>query len=55
MSIFKTLREKPWDAQVAAAGNAVAVAPIDPQGAARIALRFIMAIVSVLFLLFIII
>ena len=54
MSIFKTLREKPWDAQVAAAGNAVAVAPIDPQGAARIALRFIMAIVSVLFLLFII-
>ena len=51
MSLFKTLGEKPW----VSPGNAAAIAPaIDPQASARIALRFILTIIGVLFFLFII-
>ena len=51
MNPFKTLGEKPW----LQPGNAAVAAPaIDPQASARIALRFILTIVSVLFFLFII-
>ncbi len=49
MNVFKTLGEKPWLAQ--AAGGAP-VLPHDPDAAGRIALRFFLAIVSVLFFLF---
>lgn len=52
MSLFHTLREKPWLQQPALA-NAAEI-PHPPQAAARVAVRFIMAIVSVLFFLFII-
>ena len=52
MSIFKTLRDKPWE-HAAAAGNVPAYVP-DPSGASRIALRFILAMVGVIFFLFII-
>jgi len=55
MSLFKTLREKPWVHEpVTATGPAQEVMPIDTLAAARLVLRFIMAIVSVLFFLFII-
>lgn len=47
MSLFKTLGEKPW---LAAGGAPVLVH--DPDAAGRIALRFFLAIVSVLFFLF---
>ncbi len=54
MNPFKTLREKPWIAQPA--GHPAAAQPglEDPYGAARTALRFILAVVGVLFFLFII-
>ncbi len=53
MNLFSTLREKPWlhaGATVAATGYDA----IDPQAASKTALRFILAIVGVLFFLFII-
>jgi len=53
MSIFKTLRDKPWEHAPAHAGDVPTYAP-DPDGASRTALRFILAIVGVLFFLFII-
>lgn len=53
MSLFSTLREKPWEPQTGAAATAGALGG-DPLATARTALRFIMAIVSVLFFLFII-
>ncbi|TXS94073.1 cytochrome c oxidase subunit III [Parahaliea maris] len=53
MSLFSTLREKPWEPQPQPAVPGPAVAA-DPMSTARTALRFIMAIVSVLFFLFII-
>lgn len=49
---LKTLGEKPWIAQTA--GGPTDAYTSDPEGAARIALRFILGIVSVLFFLFII-
>jgi cytochrome c oxidase subunit 3 len=49
MNPFKTLGEKPWLAQPAPAGP---VLEADPQAAARTALRFFIAVVSVLFFLF---
>ena len=51
MSLFKTLQQKPWIPE--SAGAAAFEAP-DPSDAARIALRFILTIVGVLFFLFII-
>ncbi|MDX1736437.1 MAG: cytochrome c oxidase subunit 3 [Halioglobus sp.] len=54
MSLFKTLREKPWEHEAATAGGAPHYDGPDPEAAARIALRFILAIVGVLFFLFII-
>ncbi|WP_116368836.1 cytochrome c oxidase subunit 3 [Parahaliea mediterranea] len=51
MSLFSTLREKPWEPQPALAGHPT---PADPLATPRTALRFIMAIVGVLFFLFII-
>ena len=55
MGIFKTLGEKPWLQDPAIAGNAAALehAP-DTAAAAQVALRFILAVVGVLFFLFII-
>ncbi|MGB1140424.1 MAG: cytochrome c oxidase subunit 3 [Halioglobus sp.] len=53
MSLFSTLREKPW-LHATPAGPAPGYDTIDPQAASRIALRFILAIVGVLFFLFII-
>ena len=52
MSFFKTLQEKPWETPETAIGDGV-ISPIgyDP---AKIALRFIMGVVSVLFFLFVI-
>jgi cytochrome c oxidase subunit 3 len=50
---LKTLGEKPWLPQPAADGY-VGASATDPQAAAKVALRFIMAVVSVLFFLFII-
>ena len=54
MNIFKTLGQKPWleDANPALPLNTVP--EVDTNAAASIVLRFIMAIVSVLFFLFII-
>ena len=54
MKLFATLREKPWihDPQLAAAGPELTLR--DPQAAARVALRFFLAVVGVLFFLFII-
>ncbi len=53
MKIFGTLREKPWLHETALAAGQPA--PIkDALGPARIALRFVMAVVAVLFSLFII-
>lgn len=54
MNVLKTLREKPWIQQPVSAGAAPDISRQDPQAAARVALRFIMAIVGVLFFLFII-
>lgn len=54
MKLFGTLREKPWLHPPVAAGMGVDVPALDPQGPARMALRFILAIVGVLFFLFII-
>ncbi|GAB3291631.1 cytochrome c oxidase subunit 3 [Parahaliea aestuarii] len=51
MSLFSTLREKPWESQPAFAGPPT---PTDTLATARTALRFIMAIIGVLFFLFII-
>ena len=53
MNPFKTLAEKPWLAQPAGMGHPGAQTLPRAQGAARIALRFIIAIVSVIFFLFI--
>lgn len=53
MKFFDVLGEKPWLKEVLVAGDAPLV-ETEPQVAARIALRFIMAIVGVLFFLFII-
>lgn len=55
MKLFKTLREKPWlQEPVTAMGPAQEMLVIDPINASRLVLRFIMAMVSVLFFLFII-
>jgi len=55
MGIFKTLGEKPWLQDPAIAGNAAALEHVpNPSDSARIALRFILAVVGVLFFLFII-
>jgi cytochrome c oxidase subunit 3 len=54
MKLFGTLREKPWVHQPLMAGAQTDVPALQPQGPARIALRFILAIVGVLFFLFII-
>ncbi len=54
MKLFRSLREKPWLQQPAIAGGAPAYAGPDTAGAARIALRFILAVVGVIFFLFII-
>lgn len=54
MSFFKTLAEKPWQHAPVIAGGAVAEPALDAQGPARVALRFILAIVGILFFLFII-
>lgn len=51
MSLFSTLREKPWEPQAALAGHP---GTLDPLATARTALRFIMVIIGVLFFLFII-
>lgn len=51
MSVFKTLGEKPW---LNPSSQDAALPPVDPQATARTALRFIMAIIGVLFFLFII-
>ncbi len=52
MSLFKTLGEKPWLAEPSPATVGAPVPEVDTLGASRIVLRFIMAIVSVLFFLF---
>src|SRR6056297_3035909 len=49
MNVFKTLGEKPW---LNPSSQDAAAPVVDPQAAARTLLRFIMAIVSVLFFLF---
>ncbi|MFT6958120.1 MAG: cytochrome c oxidase subunit 3 [Halieaceae bacterium] len=54
MNIFKTLGEKPWLAEASPAAPAAHIPEVDTLDAARIVLKFIMAIVSVLFFLFII-
>jgi len=54
MGILKTLRDKPWLHQPAVAGAVPPHEGADTAGAGRIALRFILAIVGVLFFLFII-
>tara|TARA_R100001509_G_scaffold77314_1_gene43278 strand:+ start:602 stop:1276 length:675 start_codon:yes stop_codon:yes gene_type:complete len=51
MSVFRTLGEKPW---LTPSGHDAVLTPVDPAAASRTALRFIMAIVGVLFFLFII-
>ena len=53
MKVLRILRDKPWLHEPSAAIAAQYAGP-DTAAAARIALRFIMAIVSVLFFLFII-
>ena len=53
MNPFKILAEKPWLAQGAVAGHNGAESGANPQDAARIALRFILAIVTMIFFLFI--
>lgn len=54
MKLFKTLRDKPWEHHPATAGDVTPYAGPDTEAASRIALRFILAIVGVLFFLFII-
>jgi cytochrome c oxidase subunit 3 len=54
MSFLKTLGERPWLHAPLSTGGAMDVPLQDPQGAARVALRFILAIVGILFFLFII-
>jgi len=54
MKLFGTLREKPWLHQTVVAGGATEMPEPDPQGPARVALRFILGIVGILFFLFII-
>lgn len=55
MKLFETLGDKSWIAQQSVTvENSVLEAQFNPDAAARIVLRFIMAIVSVLFFLFII-
>lgn len=54
MSIFKTLQQKPWIPETAAASAAGEYATPDAADSGRIALRFLLAIVGVLFFLFII-
>lgn len=53
MKWLRTLREKPWEPQPAEAAPLPA-ATLQPDGAGRIATRFVLAIVGVLFFLFII-
>ena len=53
MNPFKTLAEKPW-VQPSANDAAIELTPIDTLAAARVVLRFVLAIVGVLFFLFII-
>jgi cytochrome c oxidase subunit 3 len=53
VNIFRTLAEKPWLPQTAGALKAQAEFSAGPNDAARIAVRFIYAIVSVIFFLFI--
>ncbi len=53
MSLFSTLRERPWE-NTSASADISALPEPDLQAASRIALRFILAIVGVLFFLFII-
>ena len=52
MSLFRSLRDKPWE-QPATAGGAPGYIP-DTQAASRTALRFVLAMVGVIFFLFII-
>jgi len=54
MNPFKTLAEKPWVQQPLPAGASVELETPDPMSAARVALRFFLAVVGVLFFLFII-
>jgi cytochrome c oxidase subunit 3 len=54
MKFFSTLRQKPWIQEPLPAGGGVEVPPVDPQAAARVALRFVLGIVGILFFLFII-
>ena len=54
MKLFGTLREKPWLHQPVPEGPGAGELVPDPLGAARVALRFVLAIVGVLFFLFII-
>jgi len=53
MNPFKVLGEKPWLPQPAGTGHSTTGLTPETQKAAKIALRFILAIVSVLFFLFI--
>ena len=54
MKALRILRDKPWLQEPATAGHSPEYGGPDTAAAARIALRFIMVIVSVLFFLFII-
>jgi cytochrome c oxidase subunit III len=54
MSIFTTLRDKPWEHKAATATGPDSYAGPDMAGASRIALRFVLAVVGVIFFLFII-
>lgn len=54
MGIFKTLREKPWQEEALTADGLPQYGGPDTAGASLIALRFILAVVGVLFFLFII-
>jgi cytochrome c oxidase subunit 3 len=53
MNPFKTLAEKPWLAQPATAGHSGTETVVNPHSAAQVALRFILAVVTVIFFLFI--
>jgi len=54
MNLFTTLREKPWQTATPQSAVTPGYAGPNPEAASRIALRFILAIVGVLFFLFII-
>jgi cytochrome c oxidase subunit III len=54
MKFFRTLREKPWISQPLVAGAPAVELPAGDTTAAEVALRFVLAIVGVLFFLFII-